>query len=480
MLGNSARTQVNAQNRYQNFYSDEANLYYGELRVSRPSDKKYNDASDATRDLNYRKGSNGYQTILHELCHNLGLKHTDASPLFPDVNPEKSESDPGRYGLNNVVATVMSYRDYDVWNQRTGSSNPKLTPSTRIILDANNKQISDTGNLGFARTPMALDVAVLQKMFGKNNSHNSGNNTYILPFKSDADFGWECLWDSNGIDTMATPNTEQSVQIDLRNANLLDNSTAAAGFYSYILNGAQGGFTIAHDWDGQTFGNDEEGINIGQCVIENAKGGKGADTINGNQYNNIIRGYERDDKINGLGGNDTIYGDGGIDTILSGLGNDVIHGGIGSDVLNGEEGDDELYGAGVNHAFGNGETGANQAQSNSDGFGDIDQLTGGLGRDRFHLIGNGRAAYNDRNRNSTGRNDYAAIQDFTVGQDKIVLIGTANDYLLTTWGANTDLFLRAAGAGGSNEMIAFIKGVPGLNLNDNTCFEFVPGSPGAV
>jgi len=480
IVGNSARTEVDFQNRYSIFDSTEANKFYAELRLS-SNYNSYDNVSNVIRDIQYRPGSFGYMTILHELGHNLGLKHTDDSTLFPGVTAGNSSTADGIYGLNNTVATIMSYNSTSVTNQRTGDNNPSLTPSGISFATAAGN--ASQANLGFSRTPMALDVATIQKIYGKNNSFNSTDNTYIIQQASDANNGWACIWDAGGIDTFAAPNTSKAVQIDIRNANLLNDSTAAAGFYSYVLEGSQGGFTIAHDWDGVSFGTDIEGINVGQCVIENARGGKGSDTIIGNRFANDIWGYDGNDQITCGGGNDTAYGDFGNDVIQGNTGSDTLIGGSGSDTISGGQGFDFIYGSYINTTFGNAAYGGSST-TGADGIGDIDTLTGGLGGDKFYLYGNGRAAYNDREDNTYGRNDYALITDFgspgvralLYGEDKIVLLGSSNDYLLGVNGNNTEIFLKSTVQGGVNELIAIINNVNNLSL-DGTSFEYVAGNP---
>lgn len=84
--------------------------------------------------------------------------------------------------------------------------------------------------------------------------------------------------------------------------------------------------------------------------IENARGGNGADWIDGNEGANRLEG-DADD--NGIGGADTIFGDEGNDTIIGGAGadslsgaedDDLISGGAGADTISGGSGADTILG----------------------------------------------------------------------------------------------------------------------------------------
>jgi Ca2+-binding RTX toxin-like protein len=74
--------------------------------------------------------------------------------------------------------------------------------------------------------------------------------------------------------------------------------------------------------------------------VERVIGGRGNDTITGNNANNTFSGGDGDDTINGGGGNDVIEGGRGNDTLHGNAGNDQITGGLGNDNLFGDEDND--------------------------------------------------------------------------------------------------------------------------------------------
>jgi Ca2+-binding RTX toxin-like protein len=108
---------------------------------------------------------------------------------------------------------------------------------------------------------------------------------------------------------------------------------------------------------------------------------------------------------NGNSGANAIYGNSGANALVGDLGSDFISGGEGTDTLTG------------------------CSTTSGRGKGEIDILTGGSGADRF-VLGSGGALYSDGNRKKAGREDYALITDFSVGEDKLQLSGKADNYFL--------------------------------------------------
>jgi Ca2+-binding RTX toxin-like protein len=119
-------------------------------------------------------------------------------------------------------------------------------------------------------------------------------------------------------------------------------------------------------------GNDVITLNTVQGTGIFVFGGQDQDTINyfagdsatlsGDLGDDSITATTGDNTILGGDGNDTVVAGTGIDSILGGVGNDSLDGGGGSDLIFGGDGNDVIAG----------------------GDGAIDQITGGLGADRYN------------------------------------------------------------------------------------------------
>lgn len=180
----------------------------------------------------------------------------------------------------------------------------------------------------------------------------------------------------------------------------------------------------------------------------------GNDSLFGGDGNDVLLSEMGFDYLDGGRGDDRLTASGGNDTLLGNIGNDTLVGGLGSDTLNGGDGNDSLNGAGSGFS---GNT--------------IDKLTGGRGGDRFFLTSNGAIDYDDRNPNRPGVTGYAIITDFNRVSDRIVLRGSARNYVLGASpiaGLNgTAVYVdsnRNRRLNATDELIAVVQNVGGLNL----------------
>lgn len=257
-------------------------------------------------------GSYDYITFIHELGHALGLAHPhDASgnsTIFPSVSGPFGDF--GTYDMNQGIYTMMSYNDG--WQTA-----PQGTPPS--------------ADYGYQGTPMALDIAALQSMYGANTSTATGNDTYTLPGNNASGTFYSCIWDNGGTDTIVGASGLANL-IDLRAATLGDEA-GGGGFVSYA-SGIHGGFTIANG-----------------VTIENATGGNADDAIIGNDAANTLDGLAGADAIDGGAGNDTIDGGADADTLTGGDDDDSLVGGGGADSLAGGGGNDVLDGGDAADTF---------------------------------------------------------------------------------------------------------------------------------
>lgn len=306
-----------------------------ELPFDGVADGRFNVDHPSWSDL--RIGSDGFQTIVHELGHALGLEHPhDGEQTFPGA----ADGDTGVNGMNQGIWTMMSYNNG--WT---------VEPAP------------NSGS-GYNGPPMALDIAALQRLYGTDTSYNAGDNTYALPQANGTGTYWTCIWDAGGTDTISNAGSALASTIDLRPATLTGKN--AGGYVSWVTDVA-GGFTIA------------KGV-----VIERAIGGDGADTITGSDAANtllgsggadVLTGMDGDDTIDGGTGDDLIEANGGDDSVLGGdIDADTIHGGHGRDTIDAGFGADAVYGDFADDV----------AQGSADylkGGGDADTLQGGGGGD---------------------------------------------------------------------------------------------------
>ncbi|NET38694.1 MAG: hypothetical protein F6K19_43010 [Cyanothece sp. SIO1E1] len=211
---------------------------------------------------------------------------------------------------------------------------------------------------------------------------------------------------------------------------------------------------------------------FGQNGRDTLRGGLGQDTLKGGKGNDRLHGNEGNDRLYGETGNDTLHGGKDNDTLSGGQGSDRLYGGQGADRLFGSVGNDRLYG-GLSHDTLVGGAGRDtligvSAGVKNPGTGERDVLKGGSGQDIF-VLGNATGTfYRSASNSAQGEADFARIDDFKLGQDKIRLHGSANDYELVRLGTRTQIFYQEANAS-AKDLVAVVQGnTAGLSLLDKT------------
>ena len=155
-----------------------------------------------------------------------------------------------------------------------------------------NTMMSYSGDSSFhpeePSTMMLWDVEAIQEVYGANMEYALGNTHH---FYNQDNSHLQTLWDAGGIDTINMTNQVADNFIDLHQGA---RST---------LNGVANSLLIAYG-----------------CTIENARGGYGADEIQGNEIRNLLFGNYGNDILEGNGGNDVLRGGYNDDTYIWRLG----------------------------------------------------------------------------------------------------------------------------------------------------------------
>jgi hypothetical protein len=174
---------------------------------------------------------NSQKLILHEIGHALGLTHP-----YDGLTPLPAELDDARY-------TVMSQNSF--YN---------FAPTT----------------------PMLLDIAAIQYLYGANYDTRPGNDAYVY---NESRTYHETIWDGGGIDTIQYSGWRDA-KIDLNSGH---SSRIGLPVYSELV-----------ELHGQTY--DNVWIAYG-ATIENAITGGGNDVLIGNAGNNLLSGGDGRDTV---------------------------------------------------------------------------------------------------------------------------------------------------------------------------------------
>ncbi|MES2323527.1 MAG: DUF4214 domain-containing protein [Pseudomonadota bacterium] len=223
------------------------------------------------------EGSFAYHSLLHEIGHALGLKHPFDDP---DNGGGASLTGTAFERLDSRLYTIMSYTN-------------------------DGEDDSVIGYDFYPSTPMFLDIAAIQAIYGANYAYNAGDTNYSYNDNPDS-FYFETIWDGGGTNTITYTGSTWSI-IDLRQG---EGSSIGNAVYGYDEN-----LEIAampyNVWIAA-------GVDINRAVVLG-------------DANCQLIANPNDCYLQAGSGDDTLYGNEGSDTLVGGPGDDTVDGGSGDD-----------------------------------------------------------------------------------------------------------------------------------------------------
>ncbi|MCP2732171.1 M10 family metallopeptidase [Limnofasciculus baicalensis] len=208
-------------------------------------------------------GNFAYYAFGHELGHALGLKHGHETGGVRNVAMNSDR--------DSMEFSIMTYRSY-VGHPGTGG------PTNETW--------------GYAQSLMMYDIAAIQHMYGAWFGYNSTNTNYTFSTTTGEMFVngvgqgtpganrvFRTIWDGNGIDTYDFSNYTTNLSIDLTPGGWSDLNVGGNFQRAYL---GDGHYARGHVFNALQYNGDV------RSLIENANGGSGNDTINGNSANMVI------------------------------------------------------------------------------------------------------------------------------------------------------------------------------------------------
>ena len=226
-------------------------------------------------------GGQGWQILLHEIGHALGLKHPFETNFAGDPNSLMPSSQ------DHIVNTLMSYTVF--------------RPSNVAIVTGNENGYSYSAASLKPQTYGLFDIAALQYLYGAQET--PGNKVYAFGPTSPI---FETIYDRGPNSTIDLSAFSQACTIDMNPGAINALPIKQAQPFEISLQDAYNGtaaLVIAY------------GSLIGRCI-----GGSGNDRITGNAGANLLDGGAGGDALSGLAGNDTYVVDTAADQVAEAKG----------------------------------------------------------------------------------------------------------------------------------------------------------------
>ena len=295
-----------AQGAYPTGYASSGDSYYHLNYTNGVADSSQGSLAS---NLDFSVGTYGFLTAIHEIGHNLGLKHPFGSGT---VLPTADED------IRNSVMAYSSVNDLNVSFTYGGGSYSWSVGSLVPI------------------TPMVYDIAAAENWYGSVTDANTGNTTYTYTDGTEI----QAILDSDGTDTIDVSGMDQRSIVDL-----------TPGAYSSL------GYWSTSDQVSYYAGEIGVSDSTIQAIYDNYSSITEADNISGGvtrsggifqRQDNLGIAYSSTiENIVGSAGNDQFTGNSSANVIEGNAGNDTIVGGGGSDyaVFNGNYADYSISGS---------------------------------------------------------------------------------------------------------------------------------------
>ena len=251
------------------------------------------DTNDSTKNNGFATGTYGWQTLIHEVAHTMGLKHPFNGNAGGGGTPPPYLPTP----TNNHRYSIMSY---------TSAADSKAL-ATQVTTTAKGTSAVVNPTQINPATFMTYDIAALQYLYGANTSVSSADaklsSIQKLDF-TDAYQGMETLWTPNGGVLNASQTSHQNI-IDLRGGAYSSINYLGTGAAQVSKALTAGGITKSQD---QNFylnnfksitnaaytGNNNVALAYGSKITE-AQGGSADDSFYvGNYSSKLVGGAGKD------------------------------------------------------------------------------------------------------------------------------------------------------------------------------------------